>query len=190
MKLYTRTGDAGETGLYGGERLGKDHPRVRAYGEVDEANSQIGFARSLLPEEQKVLDADLAAVQNALFDLGADLATREGGPYAEKVRRMDAEDVALLEAWTDRYSEEGPPFTGFVLPGGHPAAAALQVARAVVRRAERAVVALARAEDVNPEALRYLNRLSDLLFAMARWLNAREGVSEPLWQPRPSSPNS
>ena len=184
MKLYTRTGDAGETGLYGGERLGKDHPRVEAYGEVDEANSQIGFARSLLPEGAGRLDAELARIQNALFDLGADLATREGGAHAEKVRRMRAEDVAELEAWTDRYSEEGPPFTGFVLPGGHPAAAALQLARAVVRRAERQVVALARLEAVNPEALRYLNRLSDLLFAMARWLNQAQGVSEPLWRPR------
>ena len=184
MKLYTRTGDAGETGLYGGERLGKDHPRVEAYGEVDEANSQIGFARSLLPERAGRLDAELARIQNALFDLGADLATREGGVHAEKVRRMRAEDVAELEAWTDRYTEEGPPFTGFVLPGGHPAAAALQLARAVTRRAERRVVALARTEDVNPEALRFLNRLSDLLFAMARWLNHTQGVSEPLWQPR------
>ena len=190
MKLYTRTGDAGETGLYGGERLGKDHPRVQAYGEVDEASSQIGFARSLLPQAYEELDAHLATIQNALFDLGADLATRAGGSQEAKVRRMQEDDTALLEAWTDRYTEEGPPFTGFVLPGGHPAAAALQVARAVVRRAERRVVALARAEDVNPEVLRFLNRLSDLLFAMARWLNAREGVSEPLWQPRPSSPNS
>ncbi len=186
MKLYTRTGDAGETGLFGGERLGKDHLRVQAYGEVDEANSQIGFARSLLGEGQAVLDADLAAVQNALFDLGADLATRSGSPAEGKVRRMQEADTAELEVWTDRYSEEGPEFAGFVLPGGHPAAAALQVARAVVRRAERAVVALARVESVNPEALRYLNRLSDLLFAMARWLNAREGVSEPLWKPRQS----
>jgi ATP:cob(I)alamin adenosyltransferase len=125
MKLYTRTGDAGETGLFGGERLGKDHPRVRAYGDVDEANSQIGFARSLLPESGSVLDADLASIQNALFDLGADLATRSGSPHEEKVRRMNAADTALLERWTDRYSEEGPPFTGFVLPGGHPAAAEL-----------------------------------------------------------------
>lgn len=190
MKLYTRTGDTGETGLFGGERLGKDHLRVASYGDVDEANSQIGFARSLLSAGYEELDAHLASIQNALFDLGADLATREDSPQADKVARMRAEDTALLEAWTDRYTEEGPPFTGFVLPGGHPAAAALQVARAVVRRAERSTVALARSEAVNPEVLRYLNRLSDLLFAMARWLNAREGVSEPLWKPRPSSPKS
>ena len=97
MKLYTRTGDAGETGLYGGDRLGKDHPRVRAYGEVDEANSQIGFARSLLAETHESLDAHLAAIQNALFDLGADLATHFGSPQEAKVRRMGEDDTALLE---------------------------------------------------------------------------------------------
>ncbi len=184
MKLYTRSGDAGETGLFGGERLPKDDPRVEAYGDVDEASSQIGFALSLLPETATTLSEDLRAIQHSLFDLGADLATREGGPYAEKVRRVSAEEVEELERQIDRYSEEGPPFEGFVLPGGHPAAAALQVARAVCRRAERRTVTLSRAEKVNPEILRYLNRLSDLLFAMARWLNQQQGVSEPLWKSR------
>jgi len=184
MKLYTRTGDGGETGLFGAERVPKHHPRVEAYGDVDEANSQIGLARALLPAELAELDERLAALQSALFDLGADLATPHGSPAEAHVRRVQPGDVAGLEGWIDAYAEATPPLSGFVLPGGHPAAAALQVARAVARRAERRVVALAGQEEVNPEALRYLNRLSDLLFAMARWVNHRLGVEEPLWRKR------
>ncbi len=181
MKIYTRTGDQGETGLYGAERVPKDHPRVEAYGTVDEANSALGLARSQLPERHQDLHEVLEYLQNALFDLGADLATREGTPYARNLARIDAADVTRLEELTDRYQEEAPPFTGFIHPGGHPAAAALHLARTVVRRAERRAVALARAEAVNPEVIRYLNRLSDLLFILARVVNAREGVSERDW---------
>ncbi|WP_234507489.1 MULTISPECIES: cob(I)yrinic acid a,c-diamide adenosyltransferase [Thermus] len=181
MKIYTKTGDAGETGLYGAERVVKAHPRVEAYGTVDEANSAIGLARSLLPKEHLDLQDLLEQVQNALFDLGADLATRMGSPYEKNIARMDAEDVEALEKAIDRYMEESPPFTGFILPGGHPAAAALHLARTVVRRAERKVVALSREEPVNPEAIRYLNRLSDLLFVLARVVNARTGVQEEAW---------
>ncbi|RDI94552.1 cob(I)yrinic acid a,c-diamide adenosyltransferase [Meiothermus sp. QL-1] len=181
MKIYTRTGDQGETGLYGAERVGKDHPRVEAYGTVDEANSAIGLARSLLPPAHRDIQADLEYLQNALFDLGADLATRMGSPYERNLVRMEAEDVARLEALIDRYQEEAPPFRGFVHPGGHPAAAALHLARTIARRAERRVVALMRQEAVNAEALRYLNRLSDLLFTLARVVNWREGVAEEAW---------
>ncbi|WP_457631666.1 cob(I)yrinic acid a,c-diamide adenosyltransferase [Oceanithermus sp.] len=184
MKIYTRTGDGGETSLYGGERVAKDSPRIETVGEVDEAGSQLGFARSLLPGSSDALKADLLRIQNDLFDLGADLATRFGSRGEENVRRITAADVVYLEERTDFYTNDGPPLTGFVLPGGHPAAAALQVARAVVRRAERRAVALARREKVNPEVLRYLNRLSDLLFTAARWLNQRQEVAEPLWQKR------
>lgn len=181
MKIYTKTGDAGETGLYGADRVGKDHPRVEAYGTVDEANSAIGLARSLLPQEHLDLHDLLERIQNALFDLGADLATRMGSPYEKNIARMDTEDVEHLEGLIDRYMEESPPFRGFILPGGHPAAAALHLARTVVRRAERKVVALSREEPVNPETLRYLNRLSDLLFVLARVVNAREGIREEEW---------
>lgn len=181
MKIYTKTGDAGETGLYGDERVVKAHPRVEAYGTVDEANSAIGLARSLLPKEHLDLQDLLERIQNALFDLGADLATRMGSPYEKNIARMDAEDVENLEKAIDRYQEESPPFRGFILPGGHPAAAALHLARTVVRRAERKVVALSREEPVNPETIRYLNRLSDLLFVLARVVNAREGVREEGW---------
>ncbi|WP_293180052.1 cob(I)yrinic acid a,c-diamide adenosyltransferase [Oceanithermus sp.] len=184
MKLYTRTGDGGETGLFGAQRVPKHHPRVEAYGDVDETNSQIGLARALLPPELGELDERLAALQSALFDLGADLATPHGSPAEAHVRRVQPGDVAELEGWIDAYAEAAPPLSGFVLPGGHPAAAALQVARAVARRAERRVTALAGQEEINPEALRFLNRLSDLLFAMARWVNHRLGVEEPLWQKR------
>jgi len=184
MKIYTRTGDDGETGLYGGKRVAKNSPRIESVGDIDEANSQLGFVRSLLPKGTDSLNADLKRIQNDLFDLGADLATLFVGNGEENVRRITAADVLYLEDRTDFYSEDGPPFKGFVLPGGHPAAAALQVARAVVRRAERRVVALAKKEKVNPEVRHYLNRLSDLLFVAARWLNQRQGVEEPLWQKR------
>ncbi|GIW33323.1 MAG: ATP--cob(I)alamin adenosyltransferase [Meiothermus sp.] len=181
MKIYTKTGDAGETGLYGADRVGKDHPRVEAYGTVDEANSAIGLARAALPAAHADVQADLEYLQNALFDLGADLATRKGGPYERNLARMDAADVEKLEALIDRYQEEAPRFTGFIHPGGHPASAALHLARTIARRAERRVVELMRTEEVNPQALRYLNRLSDLLFTLARVVNKREGFSEEKW---------
>jgi len=188
MKLYTRTGDAGETGLYGADRVSKAHPRVDAYGTVDELNSQIGFVRSLLHSpgvgqdgSLADVDADLAALQNALFDLGADLATRHGGPYEKNISRIDADDVAHVEGLIDRYQATVPPLRQFIHPGGTPAAAALHIARAVARRAERDVVRLATDETVNEYARVYLNRLSDLLFVMARAVNARHGVAEESW---------
>ena len=141
----------------------------------------IGLARSLLPGKHRDLHDLLERLQNALFDLGADLATRMGSPYEKNIARMDAEDVRALEEAIDRYQEESPPFQGFILPGGHPAAAALHLARTVVRRAERKAVALSREEPVNPEVIRYLNRLSDLLFVLARVVNAREGIKEEGW---------
>ncbi len=193
MKIYTKTGDAGETGLYGAERVVKAHPRVEAYGTVDEANSAIGLARSLLPEGHPDLHELLERIQNALFDLGADLATRMGSPYEKNIARMDTQDVEELEEAIDRYMEESPPFRGFILPGGHPAAAALHLARTVVRRAERKVVALSREEPVNPEVVRYLNRLSDLLFVLARVVNREAQAIEEeahFGSPRPPTPPS
>ena len=179
MKLYTRTGDQGQTGLYGADRVSKAHPRVEAYGTVDELNSALGLARA--HSTDTALDADLEYLQNALFDVGADLATRSGTPYEKNLVRIDAEDVAFLEAMIDRYQEAAPPFTGFVHPGGTPAAAALQLARAVARRAERDVIRLLDVEEANAQVQVYLNRVSDLLFIMARAVNARSGLSEEAW---------
>ncbi|GMA17048.1 cob(I)yrinic acid a,c-diamide adenosyltransferase [Deinococcus metallilatus] len=184
MKLYTRTGDKGSTGLYGADRVSKAHPRVEAYGTVDELNSVIGLARAHNAQggqPDTALDADLEYLQNALFDLGADLATRQDSPYAKNLSRIDAEDSAFLEAMIDRYQEHAPPFTGFVHPGGTPTAAALQLARTVARRAEREVIRLAQEEEINPHVQVYLNRVSDLLFVMARAANQQAGVSEQAW---------
>lgn len=180
VKIYTRTGDDGETGLYGAERVAKDHPRVEAYGNVDETNSAIGLARAWLEDSE--LDHILEQIQNTLFDLGADLATRWGSSYERKVRRISEEDVTQVEGWIDRLDEELPPLQHFIHPGGHPAAATLHLARTFCRRAERRVVTLSREETVNPQALRYLNRLSDLLFVLARAVNARKGIQEALWK--------
>lgn len=184
MKLYTRTGDQGTTGLYGADRVSKAHARVEAYGTVDELNSVLGLARAYGEQEHPfgaALDTDLAYLQNALFDLGADLATRQESPYAKNLSRIDAEDVTFLEAMIDRYQDQAPPFTGFVHPGGTPLAAALQVARTIARRAEREVIRLAQEEEVNGHVQVYLNRVSDLLFVMARAANQAAGVNEQAW---------
>ncbi|MBZ9714531.1 cob(I)yrinic acid a,c-diamide adenosyltransferase [Deinococcus multiflagellatus] len=184
MKLYTKTGDGGTTGLYGAERVSKASARVEAYGTVDELNSFIGLARAHNTRSHKpdpALDQDLEYLQNALFDIGADLATRSGSRYEAKLSRMDGQDVTFLEAMIDRYQEAAPPFTGFVHPGGTPAAATLQVARAVARRAEREVIRLQAEEEINTQVVIYLNRLSDLLFIMARAANQGAGLTEEAW---------
>ncbi|HEX7021329.1 MAG TPA: cob(I)yrinic acid a,c-diamide adenosyltransferase [Trueperaceae bacterium] len=179
MKIYTKTGDAGSTALYGGERVAKDATRVAAYGTVDEANAAIGLARAHLQDTQ--IDQDLAGVQSALFELGADLATPQDSRYRRNLTPIADTDVSGLEALIDSYSEELEPLQNFILPGGRPASAALQLARAVTRRAEREAVALGKHEPINPQVLAYLNRLSDLLFVLARIVNARAGVSEARW---------
>lgn len=184
VKLYTKTGDGGQTGLYGADRVSKAHPRVEAYGTVDELNSLLGLARAHNTRSHKPdsgLDADLEYLQNALFDLGADLATRSESPYSKNVARMDEQDVSKLEALIDSYQEGAPVLTQFIHPGGTPAAASLQVARSVARRAEREVIRLMDLEDVNLQAQIYLNRVSDLLFIMARAANARAGIAEEEW---------
>lgn len=179
MKIYTKTGDAGETGLYGGERVSKTAQRVEAYGTVDECNSAIGMVRAALGDAE--LDGVLARVQDALFDVGADLATPGGSKYEKNISRIDAQDVEGLEALIDRYQEQCQPWSNFIHPGGTPAAAALHLARTVARRAEREVLRLEEQETVNHEVARYLNRLSDFLFILARVVNARAGVSEAGW---------
>lgn len=178
MKIYTRTGDAGTTGLFSGQRVAKTHPRVSAYGTVDEMNSVLGVARSAKPVPQ--VEAELVLLQARLFDLGADLATAPGG---RAVPRILPAHVAALEAGIDRMLAEIPPMKAFVLPGGSPAAAQIHLARAICRRAEREAVAAAASEDISPEALVYLNRLSDFLFALARYENHLAGVAEQEWRP-------
>jgi cob(I)alamin adenosyltransferase len=181
MRIYTRTGDTGQTGLFGGGRVAKDHVRVEAYGEVDELNSAIGVARSTAPAD--LFDAELEAIQRDLFALGGHLAT----PDPAKVRaalekaELSAERVAAFERAMDAADQELPPLRAFILPAGAPKAAALHLARTVCRRAERGVVGLARESEVPELFLVYLNRLSDYLFTLARLANHRAGRGEVTW---------
>ena len=178
MKIYTKTGDGGETGLYGGTRIPKDSMRVEAYGTIDELNACIGLAQSQIQDAE--LCAILHRIQNELFDLGADLATLDAHPKADSLR-LTSDSTASLEREIDQFQAELPAMTHFILPSGSPGAAALHLARAVCRRGERCVVRLAKTEMVNPEILRYLNRLSDLLFVLARLVNRRSDAYEPFW---------
>ena len=183
VKIYTRTGDKGDTGLFGGGRVRKDDPRVEAYGDVDELNAAIGLARSMAPVPR--IDEVLAPIQRDLFSIGALLAT----PHPEKVReqlqkaRLDDDRIAQLEREIDRAEQELEPLTAFIIPGGTPKSAALQLARAVCRRAERRVIALAQHQDVTLPAIVvvYLNRLSDLLFVLARLANRLAMMAEVTW---------
>src|SRR5262245_7243469 len=161
-KVYTRTGDDGTTGLGGGQRVPKDSLRIEAYGTVDELNSQIGVALAAGLDAE--LSGPLSAAQNDLFHLGSDLCVLEEDKASPPVPRIEARHVDALEAWMDRLSESLAPLENFVLPGGAPGAAALHVARAVCRRAERLVIALGRREAIGAYTIRYLNRLSDALF--------------------------
>lgn len=184
-RIYTRGGDKGDTSLGNGERVAKHDPRVAAYGTVDEANATIGLVRFHLGSAGPASDADqiLGRVQNDLFDLGADLCRPESGtPKDPPPLRVTAAQVARLEGEIDRLNADLAPLTSFVLPGGTAGAAYLHLARTVVRRAEREMTALARSETVNPEAIRYINRLSDLLFVLARVLN-NGGAQDVLWEP-------
>ena len=181
VKIYTKTGDKGETSLFAGGRVYKDAPRVEAYGSVDELNACLGMICAQLPNDD-VLQC-LQRVQAELFDLGADLATPMSATTRKEIPRARAEQTTRLEVWIDRYSEELPPLTRFILPSGSLPGAALHFARTVCRRAERQVVTLSRTEEINPEIIRYLNRLSDLLFVLARIVNQRSQMPETTWQP-------
>lgn len=180
-KIYTRTGDNGTTGLVDGSRLPKHAARMQAVGDVDEANSAIGLAVLAMGQSQ---DAEwLTTIQNDLFDLGADLATPiPDGPDAPWALRIVESQVARLERQIDLINADLAPLDSFILPGGSPAAAAVHLARAVARRAERSAVAAAREVPLNPQALAYLNRLSDLLFVLARRLNDN-GAHDVKWVP-------
>ena len=183
VKIYTRLGDDGSTGLLGPGRVPKHAPRVEAYGAVDELNAALGATRAL--DAAKWLDAELAAIQSRLFSLGAELATLEGEALA-KLERVSDDDVKALEALIDARERDLPTLRRFILPGGTALGAELHRARTVCRRAERRVVALAQHESVEPRLVRYLNRLGDLLFVLARWCNHRAGAQEIEWSGRGS----
>jgi cob(I)alamin adenosyltransferase len=181
VKIYTRTGDEGDTGLFGGGRVPKDHPRVAAYGDIDELNSVLGVARATEPAS--LFDAVLESIQRDLFSIGGQLAAPDPAPVAKALAKAElaTSRVRELEELIDQSESELPPLRAFVLPAGTPKAAALHQARTVCRRAERTVVHLARESPVPPEFVVYLNRLSDLLFTLARLANRRGGTSEATW---------
>ena len=182
-RIYTRGGDKGQTSLGDGSRVAKQSLRVAAYGAVDEANAAVGVVRLHLgAEADGEADRMLARIQNDLFDLGADLCTPEEGRRAAGALRIVAAQVKRLETEIDMMNAELQPLNSFVLPGGSAAAAHLHVARTVTRRAEREICALAADETVNPEAIKYLNRLSDHLFVLSRRMNDN-GAKDVLWQP-------
>ena len=180
VKIYTKTGDSGETGLFGGGRLAKDSPRVVAYGEVDELNACLGVARA---SGVGALDGLCQTLQERLFTLGAVLATPQGSKADAHIPHLKAEWVSEMEAAMDAFDAELPKMTHFILPGGTTGSAALHQCRTVCRRAERSVVALVRDGIVDSQVLVFLNRLSDLLFMMARTANHRAGVPDVQWLP-------
>jgi cob(I)alamin adenosyltransferase len=180
VKIYTKTGDAGETGLFGGDRVPKHHRRVAAYGDVDELNAAIGLAQALAPEDfaRELLER----VQRELFTVGAELATPDPAKLARALPApIGAAEIAALEGAIDAQEAGLDPLRTFILPGGTPKAAALHLARTVCRRAERAVVSLSRETTLNPSLVPFLNRLSDLLFVLARAANARAGRADAPW---------
>lgn len=182
MKIYTKTGDGGETGLFGGARVSKASIRVEAYGEVDELNSGIGWAR--LSVEDAELDALLNQIQNDLFEVGAELGSTAERKVKSMMPLIEEPQVERLERAIDRYEEGPPALENFVLPGGSESASRFHLARCVCRRAERSIVALATQEPVRGEVLRYVNRLSDLLFTLARHANHVSGVDDIPWKGR------
>jgi len=181
MKIYTKTGDEGQTGLFGGGRVSKDDPRVEAYGDVDELNAVLGFARAV--EVLPRIDEVLVPVQRDLFSLGALLATPDLGRMHQHLDKAQIHDARIveLEQQMDECDRELEPLRAFIVPGGTPKAASLHVARTVCRRAERRVIHLQREVEIPQIVVVYLNRLSDLLFTLARLANARAGAGEVTW---------
>ena len=177
-RIYTKTGDTGDTALFGGGRVGKEDERVEAYGQVDELNSVLGVARA---EGLGEMDALALELQNQLFTVGSVLATPQGSKAAQAIPKLSPDWVPAMERAIDAFDAEIPPLSQFILPGGTKAAAALHHARTVCRRTERRVVPLMRAGKIGADAITYLNRLSDLLFTMARVANHRAGVQDVPW---------
>ncbi|MBS1256234.1 MAG: Cob(I)yrinic acid a,c-diamide adenosyltransferase [Deltaproteobacteria bacterium] len=192
-KVYTRTGDSGQTGLVGGKRLPKDHPRIEAYGTVDELNSVIGLVLSFLSQKKTSerslkLKLILEAIQQKLFDIGSELATLPGDEYEGQIK-LQEEDVAWLEEIIDAMNDELEPLKSFILPGGTPLNSSMHHSRTVCRRAEREVIKLNQVDMVSPEVIKYLNRLSDFLFVAGRWVTETLGEKETLWEPGKSRPD-
>ncbi len=180
MKIYTKTGDKGDTSLFGGQRVPKDAQRIEAYGTVDELNSLLGVIRADNRNQQ--IDEILNRIQNELFELGADLATPRS-TTTKNIKRIEAKHSDHLEKSIDQLDDHLKPLKTFILPGGLPVAAKLHLARTICRRAERTVVRLTRNEDIGEGITMYLNRLSDLLFVMARYANHVANVPETKWKP-------
>jgi cob(I)alamin adenosyltransferase len=185
LKIYTRTGDYGETGLFAGPRVGKEHPRIEAYGVIDELAAYLGLVRSEQPPPE--IDEVLARIQHEMFIVGGELATPT--PERREMMTVQQEHIEQLERDIDRFEEQLPKLTNFILPGGCKAGAALHLARATCRRAERRAVALARRPSgrVSRDILAYLNRLGDLLFVLARAANAAAGHLEEKWPKQPEA---
>jgi cob(I)alamin adenosyltransferase len=181
-RIYTRGGDAGTTSLGVHQRVAKNHPRIAAFGDVDELNSHLGVVRAAA-RSPEILEA-LKRIQNDLFHLGSDLCVPEDQKKEHPVAAVEPHQVEQLEQWIDAWLRRLPVLDNFILPGGSPAAAAIHLARAVCRRAERQVTTLAAEEPIGPSVLPYLNRLSDLLFVMARLENKHAGQDETLWDSR------
>lgn len=180
MKIYTKTGDKGDTSLFGGQRVPKDALRIEAYGTIDELNSILGRVQA--ESSDKRISEIIATVQKELFALGADLATPRSAP-SKLVRRFEPKDAHTLEKLIDGLESRVKPLKSFILPGGSTIAAQIHVARTVCRRAERTVVRLSRNEDIGTGIMVYLNRLSDLLFVLARYANQAAGIPETTWKP-------
>ncbi len=190
-KIYTKTGDKGETSLYTGQRVPKNDPLIEALGTVDECNSTIGVAVAQLPKEKKFspVREQLETIQHALFDVGAALATPRTRAVNAKIEktRFDHEEIELLEKWIDEMDVQLPALKAFILPGGHPAGALLHLARSICRRAERLVLPLNSRADVSDDVLMYLNRLSDYLFMASRLVNQMTNAPETLWEQHKTS---
>jgi cob(I)alamin adenosyltransferase len=186
-KVYTRVGDKGETGLVGGKRVPKDSPRIDAYGTIDELNSIVGLARVFNEENldageaHQFLDGVLCQIQDELFDLGSELATPPEF-FQEGMYRVSEKEIERIEKLIDQCQKDLEPLKSFILPGGGRVGAYLHQCRTVCRRAEREILRLSRAEEINHDAIKYMNRLSDLFFVLSRWISKQTGEQEYLWQ--------
>jgi len=197
MRLYTRTGDDGTTGMFGGGRVPKDHPRIEACGNVDELNAAIGLVIAAIDgtggaaassKGKDAISSILKQLQPRLFDLGADLATPLGTAHEGKTVRIGRDHITQAEQWIDQIDDGNDPMKAFVMPGGTELAARLHLARTICRRAERSMIPLLNADEpMSPDALKFINRVSDLLFAMARLANKHAGVPDVKWEPHTQS---
>ena len=181
MKIYTKTGDDGTTGLFGGKRVAKYSERIEAYGTVDELNACIGILCSM--DIHSDVRGPLEQISSLLFTVGSDLATPQDSSVKSSVPVIDIVHIEMLEQLIDRYQEHLPALRNFILPGGSPGGAHLHLARTICRRAERSIVALKEIEEINPLVLQFINRLSDFLFVAARYVNARHGFNDIEWKP-------